>query len=164
MSTVIQKAKLSDIPVIQHIAYATWPIAYGTILSKAQIEYMLNLMYSKDVLMNQLHDGYSYLMAVEDEKLIGFAAYNAITAVQYKLQKLYILPTTQGSGIGKLLLQTVIDQVKSAGAQQLILNVNRQNKAIGFYTKMGFQILKEEDNDIGNGYFMNDYVMAIELN
>jgi len=103
-------------------------------------------------------------MAVEDEKLIGFAAYNAITAVQYKLQKLYILPTTQGSGIGKLLLQTVIDQVKSAGAQQLILNVNRQNKAIGFYTKMGFQILKEEDNDIGNGYFMNDYVMAIELN
>ncbi len=29
---------------------------------------------------------------------------------------------------------------------------------------MGFQILKEEDNDIGNGYFMNDYVMAIELN
>ncbi|MFZ5978064.1 MAG: GNAT family N-acetyltransferase [Hydrotalea flava] len=164
MSTVIQKAKLSDIPVIQHIAYATWPIAYGTILSKAQIEYMLNLMYSKDVLMNQLHDGYTYLMAVEDEKLIGFAAYNAITAVQYKLQKLYILPTTQGSGIGKLLLQTVIDQVKSAGAQQLILNVNRQNKAIGFYTKMGFQILKEEDNDIGNGYFMNDYVMAIELN
>ncbi len=164
MSTVIQKAKLSDIPVIQHIAYATWPIAYGTILSKAQIEYMLNLMYSKDVLMNQLHDGYTYLMAVEDEKSIGFAAYNAITAVQYKLQKLYILPTTQGSGIGKLLLQTVIDQVKSAGAQQLILNVNRQNKAIGFYTKMGFQILKEEDNDIGNGYFMNDYVMAIELN
>ncbi|GHV49030.1 N-acetyltransferase [Clostridia bacterium] len=164
MSTVIQKAKLSDIPVIQHIAYATWPIAYGTILSKAQIEYMLNLMYSKDVLMNQLHDGYTYLMAVEDEKLIGFAAYNAITAVQYKLQKLYILPTTQGSGIGKLLLQTVIDQVKSAGAQQLILNVNRQNKAIGFYTKMGFQILKEEDNDIGNGYFMNDYVMAIEFN
>ncbi|RTL53309.1 MAG: GNAT family N-acetyltransferase [Sphingobacteriales bacterium] len=164
MSTVIQKATIADIPAIQQIAFTTWPKAYGTILSKEQITYMLQLMYSQDELIQQMNKGYTYLLAVNDAQIIGFAAYNAITPIQYKLQKLYMLPATQGTGIGKQLLQTVIHQVKSAGATNLILNVNRQNKAIGFYTKMGFQILKEEDNDIGNGYFMNDYVMAIELN
>ncbi|WP_298391912.1 GNAT family N-acetyltransferase, partial [Hydrotalea sp.] len=65
--------------------------------------------------------------------------------------------------MGKLLLQTVIDQAKGAGATSLILNVNRSNKAIAFYSKMGFQIVKEEDNDIGNGYFMNDFVMQLQF-
>ena len=41
----------------------------------------------------------------------------------------------------------------------LELNVNRHNDAFHFYTKLGFSISKEEDNDIGEGYFMNDYVM-----
>ena len=32
--------------------------------------------------------------------------------------------------------------------------------AINFYKKNGFQIIREEDVDIGNGYYMNDYVMS----
>jgi ribosomal protein S18 acetylase RimI-like enzyme len=43
------------------------------------------------------------------------------------------------------------------------LNVNRNNKALGFYQKFGFVILREEDIDIGNGYFMNDYIMVCKL-
>jgi ribosomal protein S18 acetylase RimI-like enzyme len=41
--------------------------------------------------------------------------------------------------------------------------VNRENKAIGFYNKLGFTIIAEEDIPIGNGFFMNDYVMQISL-
>jgi ribosomal protein S18 acetylase RimI-like enzyme len=40
------------------------------------------------------------------------------------------------------------------------LTVNRQNfKSINFYFKLGFKIEKVADFDIGNGYFMNDFVM-----
>ena len=49
------------------------------------------------------------------------------------------------------------------GAVSLLLNVNRQNKAKFFYEKLGFTVIKEEDIDIGNGYFMNDYVMEKRL-
>lgn len=163
MSTVIQKATFADVPLIQQMAYTAWPVAYGSILSKEQITYMLQLMYSQEELLHQMNNRYTYLLAVKSEQAIGFAAYNAITAQQFKLQKLYMLPEVQGTGMGKLLLQTVIDQAKGAGATSLILNVNRSNKAIAFYSKMGFQIVKEEDNDIGNGYFMNDFVMQLQL-
>ena len=48
-------------------------------------------------------------------------------------------------------------------ARSLLLNVNRHNKAISFYKKYGFDIIAEEDIDIGNGYYMNDYVMEKKL-
>jgi hypothetical protein len=41
--------------------------------------------------------------------------------------------------------------------------MNRNNKARQFYEKNGFIIIKEEDIDIGNNYFMNDYVMEKRL-
>ena len=41
--------------------------------------------------------------------------------------------------------------------------VNRMNyKAVNFYFKSGFTIEKVADFDIGDGYFMNDFVMIWE--
>lgn len=45
----------------------------------------------------------------------------------------------------------------------LLLNVNRFNKAVEFYKAIGFNILFEENIEIGNGYLMEDYVMKLEL-
>jgi predicted lactoylglutathione lyase len=39
------------------------------------------------------------------------------------------------------------------------LNVNKFNKAVSFYKKIGFVVASEEDLDIGNGYLMEDYKM-----
>ena len=61
------------------------------------------------------------------------------------------------------MLDFIINDIKPLQAAQLELNVNRKNKAINFYKKYGFTILKEEDIDIGEGYFMNDYVMGMEV-
>ena len=74
--------------------------------------------------------------------------------------KLYIDPGQQGKGIGKILLDHVLTDIKPKGAGNLELNVNRHNKARQFYEKIGFVITKV---DIGKGYFMNDYVMNLSL-
>ncbi len=63
----------------------------------------------------------------------------------------------------KKLLETVETVAKSMGAENLILNVNRKNKAKTFYEKNGFAVVREEDIDIGKGYFMNDYIMEKTL-
>ena len=43
---------------------------------------------------------------------------------------------------------------------KIYLNVLSSNeRANKFYEKFGFNIEKEEDIDIGNNYYMNDYVM-----
>ncbi|RZM14506.1 MAG: GNAT family N-acetyltransferase, partial [Pedobacter sp.] len=36
-------------------------------------------------------------------------------------------------------------------------------QARGFYEKLGFQVIREEDIDIGNGFYMNDFVMEKKL-
>lgn len=74
-----------------------------------------------------------------------------------------MLPEQQGLGTGKMLLEYVINKAKGAGASLLELNVNRNNKAKSFYEKNGFIVFRQEDIDIDNGYFMNDYVMRLEL-
>ena len=43
------------------------------------------------------------------------------------------------------------------------LNVNRNNKALLFYERMGMRKLREGDFPIGNGYYMNDYIMGLDI-
>jgi ribosomal protein S18 acetylase RimI-like enzyme len=73
------------------------------------------------------------------------------------------LHSQQGKGVGKFIIEHVINLVKSKNATILRLNVNRCNKAKLFYEKSGFVAVKTEDIDIGSGYFMNDYVMEKRL-
>ena len=36
-------------------------------------------------------------------------------------------------------------------------------RPVTFYEKLGFETVGEEDLEIGNGYFMNDYIMEKKL-
>lgn len=158
----VRKASREDITVIRDLAHRIWPDAYKDILDKARLDYMLDLIYSLDSLQLQMeHSGHHFLLLHQKDEAIGFASFSEKNlAGNYHLHKLYVLTSHQGTGSGKFLLNAVIDEIKSRNARQLDLNVNRSNKARFFYEKLGFEIIKEEDIDIGNGYFMNDYVMS----
>ena len=39
----------------------------------------------------------------------------------------------------------------------------RNNKALQFYEHMGMRKLREGDFPIGNGYYMNDYIMGLDI-
>jgi diamine N-acetyltransferase len=71
----IVEAKLTDIPVIQEIAYKTWPITFANILSKEQIEYMLNMMYSTESLSKQMKGNAPFILAKDGDNYLGFASY-----------------------------------------------------------------------------------------
>ena len=159
----IRFATIEDVSTIQQIAFSTWPVAYSAILAKEQLEYMLEMFYSKDSLINQLLHEHTFLLAIKNDTCIGFASFNLIDNQTYKHQKLYVLPSTQKTGAGKILLEEVCKMVKNLGAIKLQLNVNRHNAAIEFYKRMGFEIIKEDDINIGRNYFMNDYVMEKKI-
>ncbi len=162
----IREGTPADAAAIRYIAYSTWPIAYGEILSSTQLNYMLEKLYSIEELEQQLAGNTSYLIAEDDfQNSIGFASFSLLkdTANAFHLQKLYILPGFQRHQCGTMLLEVVIKTVKELKGQRLTLNVNRFNKARFFYEKSGFSIIREEDIDIGNGYFMNDFVMEMKL-
>jgi GNAT superfamily N-acetyltransferase len=161
---IARPASFNDIETIQDIAAKTWPFAYEKLLGKKQVDYMLGLFYSKPALEEQMKNKHYFFLALKDFEPIGFASFSKVEASIYKLQKLYVVPDVQNTGAGKHLLNTVETVTKSMGAQRLQLNVNRKNPAKTFYEKQNFKILREEDINIGSGYFMNDYIMEKILN
>lgn len=161
----LRKAKEDDIEIIMDIAAATWPSTYLDIIGQAQIDYMLDKMYNKGELLKQFMEGHIFLIAEEGENQFGFAGYSIIghDARIYKLHKLYVLPSAHGKGVGKILINEVFNQVKDAGGSALQLNVNKHNKAKDFYLKGGFTIKESVKLAIGEGYFMDDYVMEYKF-
>jgi GNAT superfamily N-acetyltransferase len=161
----IKAATVADIPIIQELTNSIWRPTYQSILTPEQIEYMIGMMYSTDSLTKQiLSPGHRFLLLLDEDKYIGFAAYSTTdTAAVYKLHKIYLDLNYQGKGVGKFLLQQVADQVKALGANILELDVNRFNKAKLFYERQGFTVYKEKNTAIGNGYLMEDFVMRKPL-
>jgi GNAT superfamily N-acetyltransferase len=159
----IRLAEPEDINTIGWLAQQTWPVTYGELLSPEQLHYMLDLFYNPASLRRQmLEDQHRFLIVEQDEEPIGFASWSPLAEPGvYKLHKLYVLPGIQGKGMGRAMLHFIFADIQ--GARALRLNVNRHNKARLFYEKMGFAVIGEEDIDIGNTYWMNDYVMELGL-
>lgn len=161
----LRKAKEEDLITIRSLAEHTWPTAYGEIISAEQISFMLEKMYNKGELLEQMRNGHHFILASERKEDVGFAGFSVINPEThvFKLHKLYVLPKMHRKGVGKMLINEVISQVKAQGGEFLQLNVNRNNKAKDFYEKAGFNIKETVDLDIGNGFYMNDYVMEKKL-
>jgi len=164
MALHIQQATINDIKTIRELTFKSWPQTYASILTQPQIEYMLEMMYSETELTKQIQqENHSFIIAQENSKSLGFASFSEIAQGIWKLHKIYILPEMQGRGIGRFIIQYIIQEIIPKGAMALQLNVNRQNPAKSFYEKMDFKIIREEDIPIGNGYFMNDFIMEKQL-
>jgi diamine N-acetyltransferase len=166
---MIRIATLDDIPVIQQIAYKTWPSTYGAIISEDQIKYMLDLMYSTESLVQQMSKGHQFYLFESDiaqrdnNEVLGFASVSNELEGVFKLNKLYIIPMAHKTGAGKALLTAVKAYAKENGGKQLILQVNKQNPAIEFYKKQGLSILAENVFELEKGFVMDDYIMGTNL-
>lgn len=158
----VRRAGPEDVPVIRAIAQGTWPISYKEMISSAQIAYMLELMYNEGSLHEQMTGKrHRFLLAYVNEEAIGFAGFeHGYRSGRTRLHKLYVLPHSQGSGAGNLLLTHVEQAAIAAGDTRLELNVNRFNRTRHWYAKRGFVIERDEVIDIGQGFVMDDHVLV----
>lgn len=159
-------ANSSHLSIIKDLAYAIWPSAYSEILSSEQLKYMLGMFYSEMALKQQIEEKKHvfYLVKNDAEKFVGFVSYEInYEPYKTKIHKIYVLPETQGTGVGKLLFNLVVEKAKENNQKAILLNVNKYNTAKQFYEKLGFTITKEEVIDIGKNYIMDDYVMEVVI-
>ncbi|MBL0130630.1 MAG: GNAT family N-acetyltransferase [Chitinophagaceae bacterium] len=159
----IRKATISDIGLIRELTFKVWPQTYTPIISREQIDFMLGMMYSETSLQKQMNEGCQFILVYDETRPVGFASYQEIEPSVFKLHKIYVLISQQGKGTGRFVIDHVIAAIKKRGAASLLLQVNRNNPAKLFYEKLGFTIIDEIDADIGQGYFMNDYVMEMKV-
>ena len=60
------------------------------------------------------------------------------------------------------MIDFVKNEAKAAGLNAIELNVNKNNISKYIYEHLGFRLIRDEKNDIGHGYFMDDYVYRLE--
>ena len=155
----------NEINIVQDIAYKTWPVTYQRILTTQELQYMLNVFYSLEALNENLKSGHHFLLAKAKDKPLGFASYvhNHPEKLTTKIPKIYVLPETQGKGIGRLLIEKIENEARKNQMTTITLNVNRKNPAKTFYENLGFTAVREENIPIGNNIFQEDYVMEKSL-
>lgn len=161
------KAGINDLLKIQKIAYETWPNTFGQIISKEQLNYMLDLFYNEESLKKQMTEkGHNFILAEEDNQSLGFSSYELFFNRKpvLMIHKIYILPSAQGFGIGTKFLNLLSEIAIQNNNSQLRLKVYFKNyKAISFYEKYRFKNVRSEITDIGNNYAILDNVMVKEL-
>jgi ribosomal protein S18 acetylase RimI-like enzyme len=158
-----RNATLADIPLIRDLTFRVWPQTYGSILTPEQIDYMLEMMYSEVSLEQQMKEGCQFILVLDKEEPVGFASVQETSPSEYKLHKFYILGQQQRKGTGRFMLDQILHTIQQQGASSLQLQVNRNNTAKNFYEKLGFTVIREIKLDIGNGYFMDDYIMEKKI-
>jgi len=164
MGLIIEEITSMKLSHVRDLSHAIWPICYANIITEAQIEYMLEKMYSLPALETAHNDGQRFLLAYLDSKPVGYAGFEIGTSGEKncKLHKLYVLPNLHGSGIGKELLLKTQYLAHASLCQSMFLQVNKKNPAVQFYQKMGMYVREEAVFDIGNGFVMDDFIMQLD--
>ncbi len=154
----------TEVEMLCRLAHEVWHAHYPAIISRAQIDYMLAQRYAPETIRACL-DSSSWLAAWHGQTMVGFAhAYADDAPATWKLDKLYVHPDHQRKGIGQTLIERVKQLAFDAGANRLILRVNRHNSiALAAYEKYGFFAYGQDVLDIGNGFMMDDYLLEMKL-
>lgn len=161
----IRQATEADCALIRRLADEVFPATYREILTPAQLDYMMEWMYSAESLAGQFRAGHVWFIASSDDEPCGYVSVERQGEALFHLQKIYVLPRFQGFGAGELLFRRAVEYIRGVhpGPCRMELNVNRHNPALRFYERMGMRRLREGDFPIGGGYYMNDYIMGLEI-
>lgn len=137
---------------------------YDPILGPEQNDYMLQKFQSKEAVTEQIEHGYQYYFACDtDGNDVGFMAFYKRDDAMY-LSKLYLKKEYRGLGYSKEMIKFVAEKAKELNLASIELNVNKENfDSINVYEHLGFIRIRSEKNDIGNGFYMDDYVYKLKL-
>ena len=159
----IQRA---DFETLAALAQQIWREHYSTIISREQIEYMLSGRFSATSLARYIDSDVRWFDVLEvNGAFIGYCSYARTTEPrEMKLEQLYLLPELHGQGFGKFMLNHAEARAVALGCESLMLQVKKKNKkALQVYRGSGFELREEVVVDIGNGFVMDDFIMAKRL-
>lgn len=161
----LRRLSEEEIPLIRTLASEAFPATYRNILTPEQLDYMMEWMYSEASLREQFRTGHVWYLLEAGGEAAGYVSVERQGEALYHLQKIYLLPRYQGLGLGARLFRQAVAHIRAEHPApcRMELNVNRDNPALGFYERMGMRRLREGDFPIGGGFYMNDYIMGLDL-
>jgi diamine N-acetyltransferase len=150
---VVRRWTPTDIPSVQHIAWATWVAAYGSFIPESDLQAFFDEYYCATLLEPYCTDDFARgFLAELDEQPAGFAR-TLLNREEgrFYLTSLYVLPEHQGRGTGSRLLHAAEAFAATLGAREVWLGVMSQNtSALDWYRRIGFRFVREEPFSMGH--------------
>jgi len=145
--------------IIESLAREIWTEHYIPIIGIEQVDYMLGRFQSRRAILEQIGNGMLYFLMRENNAWIGYIAVSARKHELF-LSKIYVQTKERGKGNGRKAVQFMEALAKGRGLVKITLTVNKRNTtAISAYEKIGFTITGSLVQDIGGGFFMDDFSM-----
>ncbi|WNY24353.1 hypothetical protein MmiHf6_16840 [Methanimicrococcus hongohii] len=179
MTFKIQKLETDDeINQVADLAKEIWTEHYTPLIGAPQTEYMIVVFQSVERIRKDIaENNYSYFAVYDDDysdKQVGYLALRPDEKGVF-VSKVYVLKSYRQKGIATLMMDFTLDFAKKEvnsvetvfdsskyDRPCLWLTVNKGNLgSIEFYKRYGFLIDKEALTDIGNDFYMNDYIMTL---
>lgn len=160
------KVLASDTDAIKELSHLAIEIVkehFDSIIGAEQNDYMIRKFQSVSAIKEQLAHGIHYYFVIDNNgNKVGFLAFY-LKRNQLCLSKFYLHKEQRGKGIAREMLQFVIQRALEAGFPSIVLNVNKNNSAVLSYERLGFKKTGEERKDIGNGFFMDDFIYEYRI-
>ncbi|AWB42970.1 GNAT family N-acetyltransferase [Paenibacillus sp. CAA11] len=165
MQLTLEKVETKDqVASLAQMAGEIWHEYYIRIISKEQIDYMVEKFQSVPAITQQMEsDGYEYYFLNAGGTNVGYVG---VKPEQDKLflSKFYVLQAQRGNGYASQAMTLLVDMCKQRGLRAIWLTVNRHNDStIAVYEKKGFKTVRTQVADIGGGFVMDDNIMEKTL-
>jgi diamine N-acetyltransferase len=153
-----------QIGVLAVLADEIWHEHFIKILSIKQIDYMVEKFQSAPAMKEQIENqNYQYFFLEEKGSPIGYIGFK-VDENKLFLSKIYILKKHRGSGYASQAFEFLEGLCAGMNLKAIWLTVNRFNQdTIKIYEKKGFEKIRTQVADIGQGYVMDDYIMEKKM-
>lgn len=154
-----------DIKLIANMAEQIWNEAFADIITKQQIDYMIEKFQSYDAIKQQIvHNNYHYTICMIDNEAVGYCGVQPQDDGTLYLSKMYLKKEARGRGLFTETIDMLRRLCKENNIKSIWLTVNKHNaRAIAAYEKNGFRNIRSQVADIGNGFVMDDYVYELTI-
>lgn len=153
-TNVIRKATSKDYPFLKEMLYESIHVPPGhdkpplSIIELPELNYYIrNWMKASDVGVIAEYEGYkvgaAWARLAESQNLTGYGFIDLATPeLCFAVRQTY-----RNRGLGTVLMEALFGALKEKGYEKISLSVSKTNRAVKLYRRLGFELLKEQEND-----------------
>jgi RimJ/RimL family protein N-acetyltransferase len=149
----------NDAKELSEMAWDIWIDYYTPFLDAALPEYVVSRFQSEEAIKEQIRNGYLYKFIMDNEKKIGYYCIHPEGDSLF-MSKYYISKEYRGKGFGSSTMDEILETGRKMKMKRVYLRVNRYNSgSMNIYLHKGFVKAGELDEDIGDGFVLQDNIM-----
>jgi len=162
MNITIRELTISEYPLLEDFLYHAIFIPPGDEQPPREIIFEPEIYIYADCFGNKQGD---YAIAAEvNDTVVGIAWTRIIPAYGHLDDNtpelaISVLPEYRGQGIGAMMMTRLFALLQEKGYQKTSLSVQKNNPAVRFYQRLGYQTTGEREDFAGH----EDYLMVKEL-